>query len=187
MVAMKIFRRERASASDRAASSGTTPTARCAELGEIGAGIQTAPNASRILIGLGLRAQLEAIRTQPEDQVRRLAAQAAHDKLVTQQAAIARIARQVEAAQAQWQARALLWRERWQRHGALALISDLCAEHAGRLTAPRGWEVVRLDTGAPPPESHDDLVAHGGIYHRLWTAWSAGRRATAVDSAPDPA
>ena len=41
------------------------------ELGEIGAGIQTAPNASRILIGLGLRAQLEAIRTQPEDQVRR--------------------------------------------------------------------------------------------------------------------
>lgn len=42
-----------------------------AELGEIGAGIQTAPNASRILIGLGLRARLEAIRTQPEDQVRR--------------------------------------------------------------------------------------------------------------------
>ena len=41
------------------------------ELGEIGAGIQTAPNASRILVGLGLRAQLEAIRTQPEDQVRR--------------------------------------------------------------------------------------------------------------------
>ncbi|MEB3370926.1 FAD-dependent monooxygenase [Saccharopolyspora mangrovi] len=41
------------------------------ELGEIGAGIQTAPNASRILIGLGLRTQLEQVRTQPEDQVRR--------------------------------------------------------------------------------------------------------------------
>jgi salicylate hydroxylase len=41
------------------------------ELGEIGAGIQTAPNASRILIGLGLRSKLEAIRSQPEDQVRR--------------------------------------------------------------------------------------------------------------------
>jgi salicylate hydroxylase len=41
------------------------------ELGEVGAGIQTAPNASRILIGLGLRPQLEAIHTQPEDQVRR--------------------------------------------------------------------------------------------------------------------
>ncbi|MEU8132720.1 FAD-dependent monooxygenase [Streptodolium elevatio] len=41
------------------------------ELGEIGAGIQTAPNASRILLGLGLRAQLAAIRTEPLDQVRR--------------------------------------------------------------------------------------------------------------------
>lgn len=41
------------------------------ELGEIGAGIQTAPNSSRILIGLGLRAELERVRTQPEDQVRR--------------------------------------------------------------------------------------------------------------------
>ncbi|MFC5999710.1 DUF3499 domain-containing protein [Quadrisphaera sp. GCM10027208] len=37
---------------------------------------------------------------------------------------------------------------------------DLCAEHAERLTAPRGWEVVRL---APQvydeAPSHDDLVA----------------------------
>ncbi|WP_433469455.1 FAD-dependent monooxygenase [Spirillospora sp. CA-128828] len=42
-----------------------------AELGEVGAGIQTAPNASRVLMGLGLRAALEAIRTEPLDQVRR--------------------------------------------------------------------------------------------------------------------
>jgi salicylate hydroxylase len=41
------------------------------ELGEVGAGIQTAPNASRILLGLGLRHQLAAIRTEPLDQVRR--------------------------------------------------------------------------------------------------------------------
>ena len=41
------------------------------QLGEVGAGIQTAPNASRILVGLGLRAQLEAIHTEPQDQVRR--------------------------------------------------------------------------------------------------------------------
>ena len=41
------------------------------QLGEVGAGIQTAPNASRILIGLGLRRQLEAIHTEPLDQVRR--------------------------------------------------------------------------------------------------------------------
>lgn len=42
-----------------------------AQLGEVGAGIQTAPNASRILIGLGLRRQLESIHTEPQDQVRR--------------------------------------------------------------------------------------------------------------------
>ncbi|WP_441245830.1 DUF3499 domain-containing protein [Kitasatospora sp. McL0602] len=37
---------------------------------------------------------------------------------------------------------------------------DLCAEHAERLTAPRGWEVVRLagDTG-PLRRSSDDLEA----------------------------
>ncbi|NLU73867.1 NAD(P)-binding protein [Streptomyces sp. HNM0575] len=41
------------------------------ELGEVGAGIQTAPNASRVLLSLGLRPQLEAIHTEPQDQVRR--------------------------------------------------------------------------------------------------------------------
>lgn len=41
------------------------------ELGEVGAGIQSAPNASRILIRLGLREQLEEICTEPQDQVRR--------------------------------------------------------------------------------------------------------------------
>jgi hypothetical protein len=37
---------------------------------------------------------------------------------------------------------------------------DLCAEHSERLTAPRGWEVVRLnsDTGPIRP-SGDDLEA----------------------------
>ncbi|GHG77058.1 DUF3499 domain-containing protein [Streptomyces griseocarneus] len=37
---------------------------------------------------------------------------------------------------------------------------DLCAEHSERLTAPRGWEVVRLavDTGPSRP-SGDDLEA----------------------------
>ncbi|GAB3457048.1 DUF3499 domain-containing protein [Streptomonospora sediminis] len=37
---------------------------------------------------------------------------------------------------------------------------DLCAMHADRLTAPRGWEVVRLpaDSSAGPPGS-DDLEA----------------------------
>jgi hypothetical protein len=37
---------------------------------------------------------------------------------------------------------------------------DLCAQHAERLTAPRGWEVVRLAPDAEPPgPSHDDLLA----------------------------
>ncbi|GHS88139.1 hypothetical protein AGMMS50218_11370 [Actinomycetota bacterium] len=45
-------------------------------------------------------------------------------------------------------------------HSAEPHSYDLCTEHASRLTAPRGWEVVRLT-----PEfiesgpSHDDLVA----------------------------
>lgn len=37
---------------------------------------------------------------------------------------------------------------------------DLCPDHANRLTAPRGWEVIRLapeQLVASP--SHDDLVA----------------------------
>ena len=37
---------------------------------------------------------------------------------------------------------------------------DLCAAHADRLTAPRGWEVVRLAPELyPAVPSHDDLVA----------------------------
>lgn len=37
---------------------------------------------------------------------------------------------------------------------------DLCADHADRLTAPRGWEIVRLSGEYVEPEpSHDDLLA----------------------------
>ncbi len=37
---------------------------------------------------------------------------------------------------------------------------DLCSEHAGRLTAPRGWEVVRLTPEfVPTGPTPDDLVA----------------------------
>lgn len=37
---------------------------------------------------------------------------------------------------------------------------DLCAEHAERLTAPRGWEVVRLAPDREPSgPTHDDLLA----------------------------
>ncbi|WP_136519433.1 MULTISPECIES: DUF3499 domain-containing protein [Cellulomonas] len=54
---------------------------------------------------------------------------------------------------------------------------DLCVEHAERLTAPRGWEVVRLlpDLEAAAP-SHDDLLALADAVRE------AGRR-----RAPEPA
>ena len=35
---------------------------------------------------------------------------------------------------------------------------DLCEKHAGRLTAPRGWDVVRLPA-EPVPDRADDLEA----------------------------
>lgn len=36
---------------------------------------------------------------------------------------------------------------------------DLCAAHSARLTAPRGWEVVRLDVAEPAGPTPDDLEA----------------------------
>lgn len=37
---------------------------------------------------------------------------------------------------------------------------DLCTRHAHRLTAPRGWELVRFEGEfAPPQHSSDDLTA----------------------------
>ena len=36
---------------------------------------------------------------------------------------------------------------------------DLCSLHAGRLTAPRGWEVVRLPVEDVPVAPRDDLEA----------------------------
>jgi hypothetical protein len=36
---------------------------------------------------------------------------------------------------------------------------DLCADHADRLTAPMGWELVRLPAGGQSEPSSDDLEA----------------------------
>ncbi len=37
---------------------------------------------------------------------------------------------------------------------------DLCADHAAKLTAPRGWSVLRLESpDSPPQRSADDLEA----------------------------
>ncbi|MCH9642574.1 MAG: DUF3499 domain-containing protein [Actinomycetia bacterium] len=48
--------------------------------------------------------------------------------------------------------------------GPLATVSephswDLCVLHAGRITAPRGWELVRHAGSLPPRPDDDDLVA----------------------------
>jgi Protein of unknown function (DUF3499) len=55
---------------------------------------------------------------------------------------------------------------------------DLCAGHAGRLTAPRGWEIVRLPVPAdePVPAEADDLEALA----------NAVREAVAPHPAPEP-
>ncbi|ORA58740.1 DUF3499 domain-containing protein [Mycobacteroides franklinii] len=36
---------------------------------------------------------------------------------------------------------------------------DLCAQHASRITAPRGWELVRYNGPLPSNPEDDDLVA----------------------------
>ena len=48
--------------------------------------------------------------------------------------------------------------------GPLATVSephswDLCVVHAGRITAPRGWELVRHAGPLPSHPDEDDLVA----------------------------
>lgn len=55
---------------------------------------------------------------------------------------------------------------------------DLCSVHAERLTAPRGWDIVRLpgEFVAPPPSS-DDLLALADAVREVG-------RAKAPDSAP---
>ena len=48
--------------------------------------------------------------------------------------------------------------------GPLALRAEpgcyeLCDEHAGRLSAPRGWEVIRLPSGTTDQRAGTDLTA----------------------------
>ncbi|RMI03682.1 DUF3499 domain-containing protein [Cellulomonas triticagri] len=65
---------------------------------------------------------------------------------------------------------------------------DLCAEHASRLTAPRGWEVVRLtpefvETGP----SHDDLLALADAVREAGRPPLGGARHAAVPDGLPPA
>lgn len=57
---------------------------------------------------------------------------------------------------------------------------DLCEQHAANLTAPRGWEVVRLEIdGALPTPNSDDLEA-------LANAVREAARPAAMPPAPPP-
>lgn len=60
---------------------------------------------------------------------------------------------------------------------------DLCDVHAERLTAPRGWEVVRL-AGDMVPQTHDDLVALANVVRE---AKAESRPARQAPAAPPPA
>lgn len=60
---------------------------------------------------------------------------------------------------------------------------DLCAEHSGRLTAPRGWEVVRLDFASESPRrGSDDLEALANAVRD-----ATGRGADSLRQQPEPA
>jgi hypothetical protein len=54
---------------------------------------------------------------------------------------------------------------------------DLCAAHAGRLTVPRGWDVVRHEGELPTGPSPDELTA-------LAEAVREAGRAVKADPAP---
>ena len=67
--------------------------------------------------------------------------------------------------------------------GPLATVSephswDLCVVHAGRITAPRGWELVRHAGPLPSHPDEDDLVA-------LADAVREGRDGAALNAAAE--
>ena len=66
---------------------------------------------------------------------------------------------------------------------------DLCEDHARRLTAPRGWDVVRLAADQPAPETHDDLVAIVEVVRKRPepTTDSERTRFSTTSARPEPA
>lgn len=62
--------------------------------------------------------------------------------------------------------------------GPLALTAephgyDLCTDHAGRLSVPRGWEVIRLAVDPDPEPSTDDLLALADAVREVGMTWDA--------------
>ncbi|WP_100100891.1 DUF3499 domain-containing protein, partial [Klebsiella pneumoniae] len=50
---------------------------------------------------------------------------------------------------------------------------DLCEQHATALSAPRGWEVIRLAVGEPPAPSGDDLLALADAVREVGLSYDA--------------
>lgn len=64
---------------------------------------------------------------------------------------------------------------------------DLCSEHANRLTAPRGWEVVRVvPEFVPAGPTPDDLVALAEAVREAGRPRHAAQAQAAEEPAPEP-
>lgn len=64
---------------------------------------------------------------------------------------------------------------------------DLCAEHAARLTVPRGWEVLRLALPEQAPEPNaDDLLALADAVREAGSAPEAADEAPVQRGAREP-
>lgn len=64
---------------------------------------------------------------------------------------------------------------------------DLCEQHAGRITVPRGWEMMRSAGGYPAPlGDEDDLTALAEAVREgvVRDSGSATARSAVVDHAP---
>lgn len=57
---------------------------------------------------------------------------------------------------------------------------DLCAQHADRLSVPRGWDVIRLAVEEDPEPSSDDLLALADAVREVGLTWDQPA------GAPDP-
>lgn len=62
---------------------------------------------------------------------------------------------------------------------------DLCADHAATMSAPRGWEVIRLPgtDAAAPPTPHDDLMALAQVVREVGML---EEEVEAAPAGPDP-
>lgn len=61
---------------------------------------------------------------------------------------------------------------------------DLCVSHAGRITAPRGWELVRHSGPLPSHPDEDDLVALADAVREAGPAGMALSAAAGTTGAP---